>query len=57
MIYVCAHCDREMTDLRTEGDDLNHDLICAVCSQELDDLFQKAKEIQISLLHHFRRVL
>ncbi|MBA7495236.1 hypothetical protein ES702_05816 [subsurface metagenome] len=57
MIYVCAHCDREMMELKTEGDDLNHDLICAMCSHELDKLLKKAKEIQFALLNHFRRIL
>lgn len=57
MIYVCAHCDRDMTDLKTDGDEVDHNLICASCSKDLLRLLKRAKEIQISLLYHFRKIL
>jgi len=57
MIYVCSHCHHEMTDLRTEGHDVNSDLICATCAKAVYDLLKKAREIQYLLLNYFRTIV
>ena len=56
MIYKCNHCDAEIPELRTDGDEVNHKFICPHCAENLKDFFRRANEIQHLLQAHIDHV-
>ncbi len=34
MRYFCSNCGNEMPELKTDGDEVNRDLICQSCYEE-----------------------
>lgn len=50
MIYVCNICGYEILPLKTNGDGVNKDFVCADCAKEIQGLLKEAKKIQVSFL-------
>lgn|GEM_PF-5037764 len=49
MKYFCNHCRKEIPELKTPGEDSNHDFTCPKCAKDMDNLLRSAREIQRSL--------
>lgn len=56
MIFECNHCGKEIPELRTDGDEINHEFICPACTKDLREFFRRANEIQHLLQAHIDKV-
>jgi len=49
MIYVCNHCETEILELRTPGDEMNRNFLCPPCAKVVKEDLKKHQDA----LHDF----